>query len=73
MSYYCLKCRKNTENINPRASNTSNDKIMVLLKCAICSSKKSRFIKKEEARGILNNLGLQTPLRNIPLLGNNLF
>ena len=45
MKSYCLKCRKNTENINPRVSKTSNGRAMVLSKCAICDSKKSRFIK----------------------------
>ena len=49
MKFYCPKCRKDTENINPRASNTSNGKTMILPKCAICGSKKSRFIKNQEA------------------------
>ena len=47
---YCLKCRKNTENINPRVSNTSNGKTMILSKCAICGSKSSRFIKKKKQK-----------------------
>ena len=70
MSSYFLKCRKNTENINPRVSNTSNYKIMLKSKCAICGSKKSRSIKNQEARGILSNLGLRPPLNKIPLLGD---
>ena len=45
MKSYCLKCRKDPENINPRVSNTSNGKTMILPKCAICGSKESRFIK----------------------------
>ena len=73
MSSYCLKWRKNTENINPRVSRTNNGKTMILSKCAICGSKKSRFIKKQEASGVLSNLGLKTPLNKIPLLGNILF
>ena len=56
MKSYCLKCRKNTENINPRVSKTSNGRTMVLSKCAICDSKKSRFIKKQEPKGLLSNL-----------------
>ena len=60
MSSYCLKCRKNIENINPKLSKTSIGKIMLLSKCAICGSKKSRFIKKEDASELLNNLGLKT-------------
>ena len=50
MSFYCLKCRKNPESINPRVSRTNNGKKVVLWKCAICGSKKSRFIKKQEKK-----------------------
>ena len=50
MKSHCLKCRKNTENINPKVSKTSNGRTMVLSKCAICDSKKSRFIKNQEAK-----------------------
>ena len=73
MLSYCLKCRKNTENINPRVSKTNNGRTMILSQCAICSTKISRFIKKQEAGGILSNLGLKTPLNKIPLLGDILF
>ena len=45
MKSYCLKCRKNTENINQRVSKTSNSKTMVLSKCVICSSKKQDLLK----------------------------
>ena len=45
MPSYCLKCKKNTENIDPAVSKTNNGKTMLLSKCAICGSKKSRFIK----------------------------
>ena len=48
MSSYCLKCRKNTENINPRVSMTINGKTVWLSKCTVCGSKKSRFIKKNK-------------------------
>ena len=70
---YCLKYRKDTENINPRVSNTSNGKTMILSKCAICGSKKSRFIKNQEAKGLLSNLGIRTPLSKVPILGDILF
>ena len=73
MKSYCLKCRKDTENINPRVSKTSNNRIMVLSKCAICSSKKSRFIKNQEAKRLLSNLGIRTPLSIVPILGDILF
>ena len=73
MKSYCLKCRKNTENINPKVSNTSNGRTMILSKCAICGSKKSRFIKNQEAKGLLNNLGVRTPLSKVPILGEIFF
>ena len=68
-----LKCRKNTENINPRVSRTSNGGTMVLSKCAICDSKKSKFIKNQEAKGLLSNLGVRKPLSKVPILGDVLF
>ena len=36
--------------------------------CSICGSKKSRFIKEQKALGILSNLGIRTPLSQVPLL-----
>ena len=60
MKSYCLKRRKNTENINPRVSKTSNGKTMLLSKRAICDSQ-SRFIKNQEAKGLLSNLAIRTP------------
>ena len=50
MESYCLNGRKNIENIGPEVSSTSNGKAMILSKCAICGSKKSRFIKNQEAK-----------------------
>ena len=73
MESYCLKYRKDTENINPSVSNTSSGKAMILSKCAICGSKKSRFIKNEEAKGLLSKLGIKTPLSKVPILGDILF
>ena len=62
MKWYCLKCRKNTENINPRVSKTSNSRTVLSSKCAICDSKKSKFIKNQEAKGLSSNLGIRIPL-----------
>ena len=73
MKSYCLKCRKDTENINPSVSSTSNGRTMVLSKCAICGSKKSRFIKNQEAEGLLSNLDIRTTLSKVPILGYILF
>ena len=73
MKSFCLKCRKDTENINPRVLKTSNNRTMALSKCAICSSKNSRFIKNQEAKGLLSNFGIRTPLGKGPVLGDILF
>ena len=72
MSSYCLKCKKkkekkNTDSINPKVSSISNGKSMILSKCAVCGSKKSKFINKQEGKGLLSNLGIRTPLRKIPI------
>ena len=72
MLSYCLQCRKNTGNINPRVSKTVNVKTMILSKCAICGSKKSKFIKKQEAKGILTSLGFKTRLGKILFIGDYL-
>ena len=72
MKTYCLKCRKDTENIDPKISSTSNGKA-ILSKCAICGSKKSRFMKNQEAKGLLSNLGIKAPLNKVPILSDILF
>ena len=70
MKSYCLKCRKDTENINPRVLKTSNGRTIRLWKCAICSSKKWGFINNQEAKGLLSNLGIRTPLSKVAILGD---
>ena len=73
MKLYCLKCRKDTEDIDSRVSNASNGRNTMLSKCSVCGSKKSRFIKNQEAKGLLSNLGVKTPLSKVPILGDILF
>ena len=73
MKSFCLKCKKETENINLRVSNTSNGRKTILSKCAICGSKKSRFIKDQEVKGLFSNLGVKTPLSKVSVLGDILF
>ena len=70
MKSYCFKCRKDAENIKPEVLGTSNGKAMILSKCAICGSKKSRFIKNQEAKGLLSNLCLKTSLSKVQILGD---
>ena len=65
--------KKNTESINPKVSATSNGRTKILSKCAICGSKKSKFIKNQEAKGLLSSLVIRTPLSKIPLLGDVFF
>ena len=55
MLLYCLKCRKKTESKNPKVAKTKNGKIMLLTKCAVYESKKSKFIKEQEASGLLSS------------------
>ena len=73
MLSYCFKCRRNTKSINPKVSKTTNGRAIILSTCATCGSKKSKFIKQQEAKGLLSNLGLRTPLNKIPVLGDVLF
>ena len=69
MLYYCLKCKKNTENIIRKVFKTNNGKTMMLSVCTVCGSKKLKFIKKQEASGILSSVGIRTPLNKISVLG----
>ena len=62
--------QKDTESIDPKVSATSNGRTMILSRCAICGSKKPKFIKKQEAKGLLSNLGVRTPLSKIQILGD---
>ena len=71
MESYCLKC--NTENIDPEVSNTSDGRVMILSKYAIFGSKKSGFLKHQEAKGLLRKLGIKTTLSKVPILGDLLF
>ena len=73
MLSYCLKCKENTESMNPKLSKTENSRKMILSKCAISGRKKLKVIKQKEAKGLLSNLGFKTPLSKIPILGDVLF
>ena len=68
MNIYCVKCRKDTENIDPKIVRTKNNRLVMQPKCSVCGIKKSRFLKEQEAKGLLSNLGIKTPLSEIPLL-----
>ena len=53
---YCFKCRKNTESKNPKFVKTKYGRMIILLKCSVLNSKKLKFPKEQEARGLLNTL-----------------
>ena len=73
MLTYCLKSSKNPANLGSKIVKTENDRLIMQSKCTVCGIKKSRFVKKQEAKGLLSSLGLKIPLNKIPLLGDTLF
>ena len=58
---YCVKCRKNTENLNSKIFKTKYSRLIMHSKCPVCGIKKSRFLKEQEAKGLLRNLGIKQP------------
>ena len=68
MKTYCMKCKRDTENLNSKMFRTKNNRLIMQSKCPVCRIKKSRFVKEQEAKGLLSNLGIKTPLSKIPLL-----
>ena len=68
MKTYCLKCKKDTDNIDSKIFKTKNNRLIMQSKCSVCKNKKSRFVKEQEAKGLLSNLGIKTLLSKIPLL-----
>ena len=68
MLTYCVKRRKNTENLDSQIFKTKNNRLIMQSKCPVCRIKKSRFVKEQVAKSLLSNLGIKTPLSRIPLL-----
>ena len=68
MKTYCMKCWRDTENIDPKMFRTKNNRLIMQAKFSVCGIKKSRFVKEQEAKVLLSNLGIKTPLSKIPLL-----
>ena len=66
MKTYCLVCRKISDNVNSKMIRTKTGRLQIKSQCSICGNKKSKFVKEKEAKGILSNLGIRTPLSNIP-------
>ena len=68
MKTYFLKCKTNTDNIDPKMSKIKNNRLLMQSKCSVCKNKKSRFVKEQDSEGLLSNWGIKTPLSKIPLL-----
>ena len=68
MNTYCVKCKKDTEDIYPKMVKTKNNRLVMQSKWSVCGIKNSRFVKEQEAKGLLSNAGIKTPLSKIPLL-----
>ena len=68
MKTYCLKCKTNTDNIDPKMFKTKNNRLILQSKCSVCENKKSRFVKEQKAKGLLSQLGIKIPLIKTPLL-----
>ena len=65
---YCMKCRRDRENIDPKIVRTKKKRLIMQSKCPVCGIKKTKFVKEQEAKGLLSNLGIKIPLSKIPLL-----
>ena len=68
MNTYCLQCKTNTSNIDLKMVKTKNNRLLMQSKCSVCGTKKSRFVKEQDAKGLLSQLGIKTPLSKISLL-----
>ena len=72
MNSYCVKYRKDTENIDPKMLRAKNNRLIIQSKCLVCGIKKSIFIKNQQGKGLLSSLRIKTPLSKVPFL-NTLF
>ena len=68
MKTYCIVCKKDTENKNPKVFKTKNGRLILKSLCSVCNNEKSRFVSKNEGSALLSSLGIRTPLSKIPLL-----
>ena len=58
---YCVKCKKDTDNIDPKIFRTKSNRLLMQSKSIFFKNKNSRFVKEQEAKGLLSNLGINTP------------
>ena len=68
MKTYCVKCGRDTENIDSKMVRTKSNRLIMQSKCPVCRIKKSRFVEEQDVKGLFSNLGIKTPFSKIPLL-----
>ena len=68
MKTYCVKCGRDTENIDSKMVRTKSNRLIMQSKCPVCGIKKSRFVEEQDVKGLFSNLGIKTPFSKIPLL-----
>ena len=68
MKTYCFKCREYTENIDPKMVRPKNNRLIMQWRCPVCGIKNSRLVKEQDAKSLLSNLEIKTPLNEIALL-----
>ena len=60
MKTYCLKCKTNTDYIDPKMFRTKNNRLFMQSKCSACKNKKSQFLNEQEPKFLLSQLGIKT-------------
>ena len=68
-----FECRNNTENVDPKELKAKNGRTILSSKCSVCGGKTSRFMKEQEASGLLSSFDIKTPLSDISVLSKKLF
>ena len=73
MKNECLKCKRNTDNIDPKMFRTKNNRLLMQSKFSVCKSKKSRFVKEQDAKGLLSNLGINKIFKHMTAISKNVY
>ena len=66
MNTYCVNCKKDTENIDPKMFKTKNNRLIMQSKWPVSEIRKIEFLKEQEAKGLMSNLGIRTPFSKVP-------
>ena len=73
MNTYCLSCKKDTKNIDPKVIKTKNDRKMMLSRCSICNNLVVLLMFYSQGSGLSDNLGLNTPQNKMKNALSNAF